>query len=99
MHAVVVECKTHQDRVPAEATLESSHGGDRAAFPDRERLLAPFGGERGARLGERWIVEGKVRCRRTGEALELDLGVGRQTRAHEAMEGGANFLRVLCPHQ
>src|SRR5215471_7085991 len=99
MHAVVVEGETHQDRVHAEDSLEISHDGDRAAFADRKRLLAPFGGERGARLGKRRIVEGKVRCRRAGEALELDLGVGRQTRAYEAVEGSANFLWVLRPHQ
>src|SRR6266496_6536683 len=32
-------------------------------------------------------------------SLELDLGVGREAPAHEAVEGGANFLRVLCSYQ
>src|SRR5262249_38290975 len=66
---------------------------------DGERLLTPLSGKRGAGLGKRRTVEGQFGCRRAGEALELDLGINRQTRAHESMKGGANLFWILCPHQ
>jgi len=69
---------------------------DRAALPDRQRLLAPFGGERGARLGKRRIVETAARSRGSaGEARELDLASAGSRRAHEGVKGRADLLRVL----
>src|SRR5215831_609973 len=99
MHAIVIEGEADHDRIHAQHALEVADDRDRAALADRERLFAPLRGERRARLGERRILEGNFGCRRTGKTLELDLGVSGKTRAHESMEGGTNFLRVLCPYE
>src|SRR5262249_28834891 len=79
--------------------LEVADDRDRATLPHRERFLAPLGGKRGAGFGERWVVEGKLRCRGAGETLKLNPGIGWKARAHERVEGSANFLRVLRTHQ
>src|SRR5262245_11560269 len=99
MHPVVIEREADHNRVYSKNLLEVAHDRDRATLPDRERFLAPLGGERGAGFGEHWVVEGKLRCRGAGEALKLNPGIGRKTRAHERVEGSANFLRVLRTHQ
>src|ERR671934_1429003 len=99
MHAVVIEGESDHDGVHAEDALEVADDRDRATLADGERFLTPFSGERGPGLGERWTVERHFGCWRAGEALELDLGISRQTRPHEGMEGGANRFRVLRPHQ
>ena len=45
------------------------------------------------------LSNGQLGRRRAGEALELDLGVGGEPRAHEGVEGVADFLRVLRADQ
>src|SRR5258706_9935516 len=98
MHAVVIEGEPDHDGVHAEDALEVADDRDRATLADGERLLTPFSGERGAGLSKRRTVEGQFGRPRAGEALELDLGISWETRAHESMEGGANLFRVLRPH-
>jgi hypothetical protein len=99
MHAVVVERETDHDRIHAQHALEVADDRDRAALAHREGLLAPFVGKRGTGLGKRRIVEWQLGGRRAGKALELDLCIGRKTRTHESVEGGADFLRVLRADQ
>src|SRR5690242_3589298 len=99
MHAVVIEGESDHDGVHAEEALEVADDRDRATLAEGKRLLTPFSGERRTGLGERRTVERHFGCRRAGEAPELDLGIRRQTGAHEGMEGGANLFRVLRPYQ
>src|SRR5689334_5285975 len=99
MHAVVIERESDHDRVHAEDALEVADNRDRATLADGERLLAPFSRERDTGLGKRRTVERHFGCRRAGEALELDLCISRQPRAHESMEGGAYLFRILRPDQ
>src|SRR6266496_963976 len=44
-----------EQRIHAQHFAEVADDRDRAARPDGDRLLAPFGGERGARLGQRRV--------------------------------------------
>src|SRR5262245_32491398 len=57
MHPVVVEREADHDRVHAEHALEVADDRDRAALPDRYRLLAPLTRERAARLDEVRVIE------------------------------------------
>ena len=86
MHAVVVEAEADQQRVHAEHVLEIADDRDRAARADRDRLRAPFLGQRRARLGERRIFVGDLQRRAAGVIDELGLGVGRKLLAHEGAE-------------
>src|SRR5580704_13070057 len=99
VHAVIVERKADEDGVHPEYPLEVTDDWDGAALAYCHRLLPPLGGERLTGLGKRRIIERKLGRRRPGEALELDLGVGRKPIAYEGMKGGAHLLRVLAAHQ
>src|ERR1700681_454932 len=89
MHAIVVERKADHDRIHAEHPLEITDERDRAALPDHDRLLAPFGGQGGARLDERRVVEWKLDRRRAAEVPELHLAVDRQAGTRESRRGSS----------
>src|SRR3954465_9589432 len=99
MPAIVVESEADHDGVHTEHPLEVADDWDRAAFADRERLLAPFLRERGARLRERGIVVGQLDRRRAAEIPECDLTVDRQFRLHIGAKAVADFLRILRADQ
>src|SRR5947207_10697198 len=99
MHPVVIEREADHDSVHAENALEITNDRNRPSLADRECFLAPFGGECSTGFSEHRAIEGKLRCWRAREALELNFAIGRKARAHEIVEGGANFLRVLPTDQ
>src|SRR5215207_1226854 len=95
MHPVVVEGKADQEGVEAERALEVADDRDGTARADGHGLAAPL-----VRQGRLRFFQGRhvVGHRERPRALVLDelhRAVGRDTLAHESLEGVADLLRVL----
>src|SRR3984893_16243040 len=95
VHAVIVERKADHDRIHPQYPFEIRDNGDRAAFPDSDGLLAPFGGKRFAGSRKRRTVERKLGCRSQAEVLEIGVRVRGQALSHERTEGVTNLFRIL----
>ena len=67
--------------------------------PMKTAARAPLVGQRLARLGEGRRVDREADRAARAVLVKLHLAVGRQTRAHEIAERGADGVRVLVEHQ
>src|SRR3984885_6771874 len=99
MDPVVVEREADHQGVHAEHGLEVADDRDRAAGADRYRLLAPFLGERGARLAQSRIIERHLERRIAAEIAEFDRTIGWHAGADKIAEGIAYLFRVLGADQ
>src|SRR5260221_10824960 len=99
MHTVVIEREADHNRVHTENALEVADDRDRATLADRERFLAPLGGERGTGFGEQRAIEGKLRCRALAELLNFTLASTGKPAPPKAWKAGPIFFGALAPTQ